>query len=452
VTILVGAQWGDEGKGKLVDRLSAEARLVVRYQGGNNAGHTIVRDGEKFSFHLVPSGILHAGTLCALGNGVVIDPAVLRTEVEGLRARGIDTSRIRVSAQAHLIMPYHVALDEAREQAASDADALPSDDAEVHVSAGEGERVRTAIGTTRRGIGPCYMDKAARRGIRVEDLFEPKALRRRLEAAVAEANLLLEHRYGREGFDAHELYERALEDAEMFAPWVADVGELVAEVTGAGEHVLLEGAQGTLLDLDHGTWPYVTSSSPVAGGACTGAGIGPMLVDRVIGVAKAYTTRVGEGPFPTELTNETGRWLVEQGGEYGTTTGRMRRCGWLDLVALRRAVRLNGLGELALTKLDVLTGLDEVRVCVAYRTADGSETRSMPNTQRELRACEPVYESLTGWVEDISGARHETDLPEAARAFVRYVEREVGVPVTAVGVGQDRDALVRREAVPAIPA
>ena len=437
VTVLIGAQWGDEGKGKLVDMMSAGASIVVRYAGGNNAGHTIVRDGEKFSFHLIPSGILHPGTVCALGNGVVIDPDVLQRELAGLRDAGIETSVLRVSPAAHLIMPYHVALDTAREAAAgleAGADGpLPGRDG-------------AAIGTTRRGIGPCYTDKTARRGIRVEDLFDETELRRRLEAAVSETNLLLAERYGAPTFDVDELYAQTLAHAEFFRPLVADVGELIAEAIEAGDDVLLEGAQGTLLDLDHGTYPFVTSSSPTAGGACTGAGIGPTAIDRVVGVAKAYTTRVGEGPFPTELIDDPiGDWLVEQGHEFGTTTGRQRRCGWLDLVALRHAVRVNGITELAITKLDVLSGLDEVKVCTAYEV-DGVRSERMPITQARFRRATPVYVSLPGWRENISGARSLEALPVPARELLKLIARVSGAPVTEIGVGQDRTAIVRNVA------
>ena len=425
ITVVIGAQWGDEGKGKLVDRLAAHASLVVRYQGGNNAGHTIVRDGEKFSFHLVPSGILRPGTLCALGNGVVIDPNVLRGEVTALQESGIDTSGLRVSAQAHLIMPYHIALDGAREEGAAAGDA-----------AGD------VIGTTRRGIGPCYTDKIARRGIRVEDLFDPETLRRKIGVAVADANLVLTERFGQSGCDPDEVYEQVCAHAAFFEPVMADVGALIDEARRAGEHVLLEGAQGTMLDIDHGTYPFVTSSSPVAGGAATGAGIGPTQIDRVIGIAKAYATRVGEGPFPTEIHDETAAWLVEKGREFGTTTGRQRRCGWIDAVALRHAVRVNGLTDIALTKLDVLSGMESVALCDEYELEDGRRTRTMPVTQREFSSARPVYRVMDGWNEPIDHVRHPDELPAAARDFVAAIEAAVGIPISVVGVGQDRDALV----------
>lgn len=430
VSILVGAQWGDEGKGKLVDLLSEQAQLVVRYAGGNNAGHTIVRDGEKFSFHLVPSGILHAGVTCALGNGVVIDPDVLRGELDGLKRRGIDATQLRVSGQAHLIMPYHVALDGASERDAE----LPGADG-------------AAIGTTRRGIGPCYADKAARRGIRVEDLFDPSSLRTKLAAAVDAANVVLTGRYGHAAFDVDDLYVATLAHRELFAEMITDVGQMVWETIEAGDSVLLEGAQGTLLDLDHGTYPYVTSSTPVAGGACVGVGIGPTAIDRVIGVAKAYVTRVGEGPFPTELLDETGAWLVEHGREIGTTTGRTRRCGWLDLVALRYAVRVNGITELAITKLDVLSGLESIQVCTAYRIGDADPSERFPVTQHDFAAAIPSYQVLAGWSEPLDDVRSIDALPAAARQLVDLIEQYTGVPVTAVGVGPDRAAIADRTAV-----
>ena len=438
VTVLIGAQWGDEDKGKLVDRMSEQASLVVRYQGGNNAGHTIIRDGEKFAFHLIPSGILHADTICALGNGIVIDPMVLRREVEGLKERGISAAGLRVSPQAHLIMPYHVALDEARETAAIAEERRSGGTAR---GTGAPGKDGAAIGTTRRGIGPCYTDKAARRGVRIEDLYDPVVLRGKLAAAVHEKNLLLEHHYGHEGFAVDALYDWAMSHADFFRPWLTDVGRLIQATIDDGGDVLLEGAQGTLLDLDHGTYPFVTSSSPVAGGACVGAGVGPTKIDRVVGVVKAYATRVGGGPFPTELSDQTGRWLVEKGGEFGTTTGRMRRCGWLDLVAMRKAVQVNGITELALTKLDVLSGLTEIGVCSEYRV-DSSVTRDWPETQKQVREAEAVITMVEGWDEDISDVRSREALPAAALSYLDLIERELGVPVTAIGVGQDRTAMI----------
>ncbi|MCW2973351.1 MAG: Adenylosuccinate synthetase [Thermoleophilia bacterium] len=440
VTVLVGAQWGDEGKGKLVDLLAEQAELVVRYQGGNNAGHTIVRGGETFAFHLVPSGVLHEGTLCALANGVVIDPQVLRREVEGLDEAGIDVrDRLRISPQAHLIMPYHVALDEAREMAAiagerrgAPANAIGKDSA--------------VIGTTRRGIGPCYADKTARRGVRVEDLFDTEHLRTRISAALGETNVLLAH-YGHEGFSVDAVFDQIVAHAEFFRPFVTDVGALIERIAERGGNVLLEGAQGTLLDIDHGTYPFVTSSSPVAGGACTGAGIGPGRIDRVIGVAKAYATRVGAGPFPTELFDHVGDQLVDRGGEFGTTTGRRRRCGWIDLVALRRAAQVNGLTELAITKLDVLTGFEQIGLADTYDVGEATETAWPTLTADVLRATANV-EYLPGWTEDIDAARSLDDLPEAAKVLLRRIQDSVGVPVTFVGTGQDREAVITLDLTP----
>ena len=439
-TVLVGAQWGDEGKGKLVDLLAERAGLVVRYQGGNNAGHTIVHAGETFAFHLVPSGVLHEDTICALGNGVVVDPQVLRREVEGLVERGIDIGdRLRISPHAHLIMPYHVALDEAREVAAIASERSGRPGAPAGVQAKDS----AAIGTTRRGIGPCYADKTARRGVRVEDLFDADLLRSRITAALSETNVLLGH-YGHDGFSVEAVVDQALAHADFFRRYVADVGALVERVRARGGDVLLEGAQGTLLDIDHGTYPFVTSSSPVAGGAATGSGIGPTRIDRVIGVAKAYCTRVGAGPFPTELFDATGDQLVERGGEFGTTTGRRRRCGWIDLVALRRAVQVNGLTELAITKLDVLSGFEQVGVCDAYEIEDGERTRDFPALAGDLYRATAVVELLDGWSEDVAAVRSWSDLPDAARALLERIESSVGVPVTFVGTGQDRAAVIER--------
>jgi adenylosuccinate synthase len=443
-TVLVGAQWGDEGKGKLVDLLAERAELVVRYQGGNNAGHTIVHAGETFAFHLVPSGVLHDGTVCALGNGVVVDPLVLRREVEGLAERGIDIGdRLRVSPHAHLIMPYHVALDDARETAAIAAERTGSAGRPAGVQAKDS----AAIGTTRRGIGPCYADKTARRGVRVEDLFDEELLRARIAAALSETNVLLAH-YGHEGFSVDAVLDQARAHAAFFERYVADVGALVERVRERGGGVLLEGAQGTLLDVDHGTYPFVTSSSPVAGGAATGSGIGPTRIDRVIGVAKAYCTRVGAGPFPTELFDAVGDRLVERGGEFGTTTGRRRRCGWIDLVALRRAAQVNGLTELAITKLDVLSGFEQVGVCDSY-DVDGAQVRDWPLLSRDVYRATANVELLPGWSEDIDAVSSVDDLPARARALIERIEQGVGVPVTFVGTGQDRASVVEVGTVPA---
>ncbi len=440
-TVLVGAQWGDEGKGKLVDLLAERADLVVRYQGGNNAGHTIVHAGETFAFHLIPSGVLHEGTICALGNGVVVDPLVLRREVEGLAERGIDIGdRLRVSPHAHVIMPYHVALDDARETAAIAAERAGSAGAPQGVQAKDS----AAIGTTRRGIGPCYADKTARRGVRIEDLFDEELLRARITAALSETNVLLAH-YGHEGFSVDAVLDQARAHASFFERYVADVGALVERVRERGGSVLLEGAQGTLLDVDHGTYPFVTSSSPVAGGAATGSGIGPTRIDRVIGVAKAYCTRVGAGPFPTELFDATGDQLVDRGGEFGTTTGRRRRCGWIDLVALRRAAQVNGLTELAITKLDVLSGFEHVGVCDTY-DLDGEIIHDWPVLSRDVYRARANVELLPGWSDPIDAVRSIDDLPQQARALLDRIEHGVGIPITFVGTGQDRASVIEHAA------
>ncbi|GAB4400563.1 MAG: adenylosuccinate synthase [Anaerolineales bacterium] len=416
--ILVGAQWGDEGKGKITDLLAAQVDVVARYGGGDNAGHTVVVRGERFALHLIPSGVLHPGTECILGSGMVINPARLVQELDGLTARGVDVSRVRVSSAAHLIMPWHLALDEAQEAARGGAQ----------------------IGTTRRGIGPAYADKAARTGIRVGDILDDKHLAATILARAEEKRPVL-RAYGlpEPGVDAIILQYQ--EYAARLRPHIADTVRLVHQRLAEGKTILCEGAQGTLLDLDHGTYPYVTSSSPIAGGALTGLGIGPGHVSRVIGVAKAYSTRVGMGPFPTELTDETGEQLVVIGGEYGTTTGRRRRAGWLDLVALRYAVQVNGITELALTKLDVLGAFPQIKVCVAYR-CKGERLTDFPTDARTLALCEPEYETLPGWQSEISHVRSRQALPPAARAYVAYLEHRLGVPVRIISVGPERDETI----------
>src|SRR5881398_500357 len=386
--VIVGAQWGDEGKGKVTDLLAERVDAVVRFQGGNNAGHTIVRDGREWKLHLIPSGILYPGKCCVIGNGVVIDPKVLIDELDALRAQRVDVSGLRISANAHLIMPYHLMLD----------------------SAGEARLGKLQIGTTRRGIGPCYADKAARIGIRVQDVLDPKILRQKIEVALAEKNIWLERVYEVEPFDLEAVASRYEGYAQRLRPYVGDVSLLVDRALRAGKDVLFEGGQGTLLDLDHGTYPFLTSSATVAANAATGIGIGPNRIDRVIGVAKAYVTRVGEGPFPTEIEGSDQERVRELGGEFGTVTGRERRCGWLDLVALRYAVRLNGITSLALTKLDVLSHFAELPVCVAYRLRDGTETYEFPAHQSDFHHCRPVYETLPGWQQPLTD-----ELPQAAR-------------------------------------
>ena len=414
-TVIVGAQWGDEGKGKIVDLLAQESDLVCRYQGGPNAGHTIVADGKTYKIRQIPSGIV-AGRPSAIGAGCVVDPAVLISELDDLEARGHPTSgRVFVSGNAHLIMPWHVALDGARERRLG----------------------RLQIGTTRRGIGPAYADKATRIGIRVQDLLDPKILRQKLELAVAEKNVWLERVYDLEPFDVEEVVATHLAYAERLAPYVADTSLLVDRALRRGEHVLFEGAQGTLLDLDHGTYPFVTSSSPIAAGAAVSFGIGPNRIDEVVGVAKAYVTRVGEGPFPSEIAGEASERVRELGREFGTVTGRERRCGWLDLVALRFAVRVNGITSLALTKLDVLSEFDEIPVCVRYRLPDGTDTDEFPSHQSDFHHCRPVFETLPGWGTEIG-----EELPGAAREYVAFVESDLGVRVTLVGTGADRERVL----------
>jgi adenylosuccinate synthase len=419
-TVIVGAQWGDEGKGKIVDLLAQHSDFVCRYQGGPNAGHTIVCDGETFKLHHVPSGILSDGKICVVGAGCVIDPGLLVEEIDELERRGVTTAGLRVSGNAHLIMPWHVAID----------------------SASERRLGKLQIGTTRRGIGPAYADKAARLGIRVQDILDPKILRQKFETALAEKNIVLERLHDAAPLQVEELAERMESCAQRLRPYVADTSLLVDQALREGRRVLLEGAQGTLLDLDHGTYPFVTSSNPIAGAAATGTGIGPTRIDSVVGVAKAYVTRVGEGPFPTEIEGPDQKRVRELGGEYGTTTGRERRCGWLDLVGLRFAVRVNGLTSLALTKLDVLSSFGELPVCTRYRLADGTETEEIPAHQTDFHHARPVYETLTGWNEPLDSVEHLEELPEAARRYVEYVERAVDVEVTMIGTGADRERVL----------
>ena len=420
-TIVVGTQWGDEGKGKLTDLLAKDMRLVVRYQGGHNAGHTIVVGGESFALQLVPSGILNPGTIPVIGNGVVVDPAVLVAECDTLAGRGVDTSRLVVSGNAHLVMPYHYEIDRATERSLG----------------------KNRLGTTKRGIGPAYADKAARIGLRVQDLLDEKIFRQKLDVVLREKNAVLAKVFNRLALDGDEIARLYLEElAPRVAPMIGDTVGLVHEALEAGDEVMLEGAQATFLDLDHGTYPYVTSSNPTAGGACVGTGIGPRDISRVIGIAKAYVTRVGAGPFPSELDGEIADLLVERGHEYGTNTGRRRRPGWLDLVMLRHAVRLNSLSEIALTKLDVLSDLPTVKLCVAYE-ADGERLTRMPYHQSVLHKATPVYEEMEGWQEDLSTVTSVADLPKAARAYVEAIAAHTGVPVGYVGVGPGREQYVR---------
>jgi adenylosuccinate synthase len=441
--VIVGAQWGDEGKGKVTDLLAERADAIVRFQGGNNAGHTIVRDGEEFKFHLIPSGILYPDKACVIGNGVVLDPRILLGEIDGLRRRGVDMSNLKISANAHLIMPYHVLLD----------------------TAGEVKLGKLSLGTTRRGIGPCYADKALRLGIRVQDLLDEKILRAKIRTALepkqqALRELSVQRRKLRKEAGESNVAESAIEDApdprldlhamteehvnygHRLEPHIADTSRLCWDVLDAGRTVIFEGAQATLLDLDHGTYPFVTSSNPIAGAATVGAGVGPTDIDEVWGVAKAYATRVGAGPFPTELDDDTGRHLLEKGHEYGTTTGRERRCGWMDLVALRYAVRLNRMTSLAITKLDVLSGLETLRVAVRYRSREGALLDSFPYHQSILHSATPEYEELPGFEADLTECRSEADLPPEARDYLDYIAEAAGVPIRLVGVGPGRDQVI----------
>lgn len=417
--VLVGAQWGDEGKGKATDLLGGRVDYVVRYQGGNNAGHTVVIGDQKFALHLLPSGILTPTVVPVIGNGVVIDPGVLLEEMAGLNARGIDTSKLVISANAHLITSYHVTLDKVTERFLGKA----------------------KLGTTGRGIGPTYSDKTARIGIRVQDLFDPSILRQKVDSALEGKNQVLVKVYNRRALSVDEISEALLEYADILRPYVADTALLLNNSLDDGKVVLLEGGQGTLLDVDHGTYPFVTSSNPTAGGACTGSGIGPTRITRVVGILKAYTTRVGSGPFPTELLDDDGERLRVIGGERGVTTGRPRRCGWFDAPIARFASRVNGLTDIFLTKLDVLTGWERIPVCVAYEV-DGVRSDEVPMTQTEFHHATPIYEYLPGWSEDISDARELSDLPATAQAYVRFLEDVSGARISAIGVGQDRDATI----------
>ncbi len=418
--VIVGAQWGDEGKGKITDLLAERGDAVVRFQGGNNAGHTIVRGEEQWKFHLIPSGILYPGKTCVIGNGVVIDPRVLIDELDGLRARRVDVSGLRISANAHLIMPYHLLLD----------------------SAGEAKLGKLQIGTTRRGIGPCYADKAARLGIRVQDLLDEKILKKKIVAAMEPKRLSLRPFDKDPSLDLHAMTEEYLTFGHRLEQHIADTARLLWDLLDADRCVIFEGAQGAMLDIDHGTYPFVTSSNPLAGAACVGTGVGPKCIDEIWGVSKAYTTRVGAGPFPSELHDEMGETIRERGGEFGTTTGRPRRTGWLDLVALRYAARLNTLTALVITKLDVLSGLDRVMVCTGYGGEEGAEFQDFPYHQTVLHHATPRLTELAGWSGDLGDCRTLSDLPDGAREYLQFIEQTVGVPVALVGVGPGRDQII----------
>jgi adenylosuccinate synthase len=424
--VVIGAQWGDEGKGKATDLLGERAQWVVRYQGGNNAGHTVVLpSGENFALHLIPSGVLTAGTTNVIGNGVVVDPGVLLAELAGLERRGVDTSRLLISADAHLLMPYHVAIDKVTERYMGDK----------------------KIGTTGRGIGPCYQDKVARIGIRVADVLDEASLAQKIEAALEFKNQVLVKIYNRKALDPNTLLDELLAQAEEFKHRIADTALVLGDALDRGETVLLEGSQGTLLDVDHGTYPYVTSSNPTAGGAAVGSGIGPTRITTVLGILKAYTTRVGSGPFPTELFDASGEYLSKTGGEFGVTTGRRRRCGWFDAVIARYATRVNGITDYFVTKLDVLSSLQTVPVCIGY-TIDGKRVDELPMTQAEFARAETIYEELPGWWEDISAARGYDDLPAKARDYVSRLEELAGAQVSCIGVGPGREqTIVRRDVV-----
>ena len=417
--VLLGAQWGDEGKGKATDILGDRVDYVVRYQGGNNAGHTVVIGDQKYALHLLPSGILSPNVIPVIGNGVVIDPAVLLDEIKGLNERGIDTSKLVISSNAHLITPYHRTIDKVSERFLGKA----------------------KIGTTGRGIGPAYADKISRIGIRVQDLFDESILQKKIEGALKDKNQVLTKVFNRKDMQVSEILEEYLGYAEILRPYIADTALLLNQALENGKTVLLEGSQGTLLDVDHGTYPFVTSSNPTAGGACTGSGIGPTKIERVIGIVKAYTTRVGSGPFPTELENEDGEKLRTIGHEYGTTTGRNRRCGWYDAPIARFAVRINGLTDFFLTKLDVLTGWEKIPVCVAYEI-DGKRVEEVPSSQTDFHHAIPIYEYLPGWNEDISKARSLAELPKNARDYIAFLEEISGAPMSAIGVGPGRDETI----------
>ena len=419
--VVVGTQWGDEGKGKVVDLLTSGADMVVRYQGGNNAGHTLVVGGRKYIFHLIPSGILYEDKICLIGNGVVVDPEVLLQEIGRLEDAGISVGpeRLVLSERAHLIMPYHKAIDAAR----------------------EGAKGKVKIGTTGRGIGPCYEDKAARIGIRAIDLTEPEVLKDKIQSNLKEKNFYLEKFLGAEPLEPKTVVDTYLEMAAKLSPYLGDVSVLLHEAATKGKVILFEGAQGTHLDVDHGTYPFVTSSNPVAGTVCAGAGIGPNILRHILGVVKAYTTRVGAGPFVTELQDEVGDYIQEKGAEFGSTTGRRRRCGWLDLVVLKDSVRINGLTGLAITKLDVLTGLENLKICVEYEL-DGRKIQARPASLTAMARCKPVYKEMPGWSEDISGARELGDLPPEARAYLKEIEELTSVPISIVSVGPAREQTI----------
>lgn len=420
VTVVLGLAWGDEGKGRVCDALANDARYVARYSGGNNAGHTVRVGDEEFKLHLIPSGMVREGVICTIGNGVVVDPEVLAREVRELEERGLDArNRLKIDGRAHLILPYHIRLDSSREKALGDS----------------------SIGTTKCGIGPAYEDKVARVGIRIQDIFDEKILRAKLEGALREKNSIFTNVYHEEPFEVDGLAERLLSFKELLGPMVTDTGAMLREALDRGERVLMEGAQATLLDNDFGTYPFVTSSNPSVGGVCVGAGVPPNRLDHVVGVTKAYTTRVGDGTFPTELHNGVAETIRDAGNEYGTTTGRARRVGWLDLPAIKYTASLNGVTHLAVTLLDVLSAVEEVKVCVGYEVGR-VPVEGYPMYQAALEDAKPIYETFAGWGEDITGSKTREDLPGAAREFVEFLEKEIGVPVCMVSVGPERDQAI----------
>ncbi|AAM25815.1 MAG: Adenylosuccinate synthetase [Caldanaerobacter subterraneus] len=421
VTVIVGAQWGDEGKGKITDYLAERSEVVVRYQGGNNAGHTVEKDGVQYKLHLIPSGILYPDKICVIGNGVVVDPSALLKEIEDLKAKGVEVKEdnLKISDRAHVVFPYHIKEDELEEKGKGDED----------------------LGTTKKGIGPCYRDKTERIGIRMCDLMNAEVFREKLKKNLERKNKIFKDIYGEDGFDFEQIFETYREYAERLRPYVTDTSVLLYNLAKEGKKILFEGAQGTLLDLDFGTYPYVTASHPVAGGATIGAGIGPTMIDNVIGVVKAYTTRVGKGPFPTELKDEIGDFLREKGYEYGTTTGRPRRCGWIDIVMLRYAVRVSGITSLALTKLDTLTGLEKIKICTGYKI-NGKIIEDFPASLEELKMCEPIYEEMEGWSENIQDVRSFEDLPLNAKKYVKRLEELVGVEFSIISVGPEREETI----------
>jgi len=420
VIVVVGAQWGDEGKGKIVDVLSKKADVVARYQGGHNAGHTVVINDDKFILHMIPSGILYRDKICLVGNGVVVDPSAFIEEINGLKERGVSVGKnLLLSKNAHMIMPYHIVIDIAKEKALREK----------------------SLGTTGRGIGPAYVDKMARVGLRTGDLLQPAVFKEKLSVSISTINFLLENLYNAPSFKVEDIYSTYMGYAEKLSEYITDTDMFINKMLSDNKNILCEGAQGTLLDIDHGTYPFVTSSNPVAGGACTGLGISPLKISGIIGVIKAYTTRVGSGPFPTELRDSLGETFRERGGEYGATTGRPRRCGWLDMVSLRHSVMINGFTGIALTKLDILDGVEKIRICTSYKY-NGSLIDLFPKELSILEQCEPVYAELEGWTESTSGITHLNRLPKAARAYIQTIESMLGVEVQLVSTGQRRDELI----------